>query len=255
MNLHSTAAWDWLTKWDLPINPTKSNSQSTRSSPEIVFFSSMGLATPIPVPKLVKDLGVHADNMFSPSTQCTEAASKARRLLFMIGRSFQDLSKSVFSPLYGALLRPNLEYGMPACSPNLVADINHLERIQTVATRLLTGMRNLPYEERLQRLGLHFLPRRRLRAYLITAFKIFKGILDNDLKLFFLPPARRGLRGTPSRYSKVRDRRRRVSAFSVRVVKYWNKLAASVVTAPSVNFSRDSWRRFGKKSFPISPID
>ncbi len=64
---------------------------------------------------------------------------------------------------------PHLEYDMPACSPNLVTDINHLELIQRIATRLVTGMRHLPYEERLQRLGLRALQRRRLRADLITA--------------------------------------------------------------------------------------
>ncbi len=45
----------------------------------------------------------------------------------------------------------------PACSSNIVADINHLGRIQRLATRLEAGMRHLPYEERLQRLGLHSL--------------------------------------------------------------------------------------------------
>ncbi len=148
-----------------------------------------------PVSKLVKDLGVQTDYMFSSSAQCTEAANKARRLIFMIRITFQDPSKSAFIPLYGALVRPHLEYGMPACSPNLVADINHLKRIQRFATRLVTGMRHLPYEERLQPLGLHSLQRRRLRDDLITAFKIFKGLLDINPNLFFLTPARRGLRG------------------------------------------------------------
>ncbi len=88
--------------------------------------------------------------MFSPSAQCIEAANKARRLIFMIRRSFQDPSKSAFIPFYGAIVRPHLEYGMSACSPNLAADIHNLERIQRLATRLVTGMRHLPYEERLQ---------------------------------------------------------------------------------------------------------
>ncbi len=124
---------------------------------------------------------------------------------------------------YGALVRPHLEYGMPACSPNLVADINHLERIQRLSTRLLTGMRHLPYEETLQGLGLHSLQRRRLQDDLITAFKIFKGLVHIDPNLFFLPPARRGLRGHPFKVLQgANHRRRRGSAFSVRVVKYWN---------------------------------
>ncbi len=82
--------------------------------------------TPIPVSKFVKDLGVQTD-MFSPSAQYTEAANKARRLTVVIRRSFQNLSKLAFILLYLALVRPHLEEGMPTCSPNLVADINHLK--------------------------------------------------------------------------------------------------------------------------------
>ncbi len=73
-----------------------------------------------------------------------------------------------YHPFYGALVRPQLEYGMPARTPNLVADINELVRIQRLATRLVTGMCHLPFEERLRR--------RRLRADPIIAFKIFKGL-------------------------------------------------------------------------------
>ncbi len=81
----------------------------------------------MPVSKLAKDLGVETDNVFSPSAQCTDDANKARRPIFMIRLAFQELSELVLLPLYGALVRPHLEYGMPACSPNLVADVNRLE--------------------------------------------------------------------------------------------------------------------------------
>ncbi len=151
-------------------------------------------------------------------------------------------------------MRPHLEYGMPACSPNLVADINLLERIQRLATRLVTGMRHLPYEERLQRLSLHSLQRRRLRDDLITAFKIFKGLLDIDPNLFFPPPARRGIRGHPFKVLQGASRlRKRGSAFSVRVVKYWNKLPASVVTAPSVNVFKKRLEEVWTEVFPDLP--
>ncbi len=129
MNLHSfpTVAWDWSKKWDrstyrsILLNATLS--QSAEKFPD-------GSGTPIPVSKLVKERGFQTDNMFSPSAQCTESANKARRLIFMIRRSFQDLSISSFIPLYEALVRPHLEYGMPTCLPNLVADINHLRQIK-----------------------------------------------------------------------------------------------------------------------------
>ncbi len=47
-------------------------------------------------------------------------------------------------------MRSHLEYDMTACSPNFVADINHEKRIQRVAMMLVTGIRQLPYEERQQ---------------------------------------------------------------------------------------------------------
>ncbi len=76
-------------------------------------------------------------------------------------------------------------------------------------TRQVTGMRHLPYEERLQPMGIHILQRRRLRDELITAFKIFKGLLDIDPNLFFHPPARRRLRGHPFKVLQGASHRRR----------------------------------------------
>ncbi len=129
-NFHSslTAACDWSKKWNLPINPTKCNYLTFgRESPLRLSVFPVGYGTAIPVSKLVNDLGVQTDNMFSPTALCTEAANKARRLVFMIRRSLQDLSKPAVVPIYGA------------CSPNLGPDINHLERIQRLATGLVTG--------------------------------------------------------------------------------------------------------------------
>ncbi len=93
-----------------------------RSPPEI-GLSPDGFGTPIPLSQLVKDLWVQTDNVFSSSAQCTETVNKARRLIF-IRRSFQGPSKLAFIQLLEAFVRPHLEYGMPACSPNLVEDIN-----------------------------------------------------------------------------------------------------------------------------------
>ncbi len=148
-------------------------------------------------------------------------------------------------------MSPHIEYGMPACPANLVAYIVAIERVQRLATRLVTGMRHFPYEERLQRLGLHSLQRRRLRDDLITAFKIFQGLLDIDPNLFFLPPARLGLRGPPLKaLLGASHRRRSGSSFSVRVVKYWNELPASVVTASSVKVFKKRLEEVWAEIFP-----
>ncbi len=63
---------------------------------------------------------------------------------------------------------------MEANAPTLRADINQLERVQRLATRLVRGRCHVPYEERLRQLNLFSLERRRLRADLILAFKLSK---------------------------------------------------------------------------------
>ncbi len=80
----------------------------------------------------------------------------------------------------------------------------HEKRNQRLATRLVPSIRHLLYEEKLQRLGLHSLQRRRLRSDLITAFKIFTGLLDVDPNFFFALPLDAALEGTTTRSSKVR---------------------------------------------------
>ncbi len=85
----------------------------------------------------------------------------------------------------------------------------------------------------------NFLQLRRQRADLITEIKIFTGLLDVNPNLFFLPPTRRCLRGHLYKVLQgTSQSRRRGSDFSVRVVKYWNKLPVSIVTVPSVHKKR-----------------
>ncbi len=141
---------------------------------------------------------------------------------------------------------------MEANPPTLRADINQLERVQRLATRLVRGLRHVPYEERLRQLNLFSQERRRLRADLILAFKIFKGELDLNPPEFFLRPLRAGLRGHTYRLLQGPSRlRRRSGAFSVRIVKFWNRLPVHLVLAPSVSIIINNWPSL-VRNFPCS---
>ncbi len=73
-------------------------------------------------------------------------------------------------------------------------------------------------------------------------------------ELVFLSPARRGPRVHPFKVLQgASHRRRRGSAFSVRVVKYWNKFPASVVTAPSINVFKKRLEKVWIEVFPHPP--
>ncbi len=87
--------------------------------------------TNLPVPRVVMPWRSPQFRLFKESSLVSMSQKElAKRLIFMKGLSFQDLLKSAFIHLYGAVVRTHLEHGMPACLPNLVADINHQERIQ-----------------------------------------------------------------------------------------------------------------------------
>ena len=119
-----------------------------------------------------------------------------------------------------------------------------LEKVQRRATKLVCGLKNKSYNDRLRILGLTTLETRRLRGDLIQTYKIVhrKEDIDHhqlrghDLKLF-------------KQYSRLNIRKH---FFSQRVIDAWNALPSSVVDVTSVNsFKRnldEFWKDMGIKS-------
>ena len=131
-----------------------------------------------------KDLGVIMNANMKVSEQCRIAASKANQVLGMIRRNITYKDKSLIVPLYKAIVRPHLEYCIQAWSPYLRKDIDMLEKIQRRATKLIPGLRDLRYEERLKECGLTTLETRRLRGDQIEVFKILNGYENIDTNIF-----------------------------------------------------------------------
>ncbi len=94
-------------------------------------------------------------------TACAKACKRARAAFFSIRGSFYTLTE-IFIHLYLTLVRPYLDYANQASSPYLKKDIDHLERLQRLATRMVKGCRGLSCEERLEKLISFSLARRRL---------------------------------------------------------------------------------------------
>ena len=122
-----------------------------------------------------KDLGVMFTNDLKSAAQVTEACKKANRALGMINRTIKCKSKSVLLSLYKTLVRPHLKYCTPVWSPHYAKDKQVLEKVQHRFTRMVPGMKDIPYKDRLKQLGLWTLEERRNRADLLEMFKMLIG--------------------------------------------------------------------------------
>ena len=72
-----------------------------------------------------KDLRVTMNANMKVSEQCRIAASKGNQFLGMIRRNITYKDKSLIVPLYKAIVRPQLEYGIQAWRPYLRNDIDN----------------------------------------------------------------------------------------------------------------------------------
>ena len=104
----------------------------------------------------------------------------------------------------------------------MVKHVKKLEIVQRRATKLVHGISQLLYNERLQALKLSTLQYRRKCGDMITTYKIFHGLVDADPSKFFKINHNK-TRG--HRYKIVLNKFRldvRKSFNSQRIVKEWN---------------------------------
>ncbi len=113
---------------------------------------------------ITKDHSMAIDNTFKPF-------KTPNTVFFLTKRSFVTLTPDIFSPLYSTLVLLCLGNAIQASSPYIKKDDNHLLRLQHLATEMVYGCRGLSYEERLEKLDLYSLVRRKLRGDLSLAYK------------------------------------------------------------------------------------
>jgi len=109
-----------------------------------------------------------------------------RRLIGLIARTISYRNKYILLRLYKTLVRPHLEYSVSAWSPYYEKDKLLLERVQHRFTRMIPGLKKLPYETRLQHLGLWTLEERRNRSDLLEVFRMYKGLSLIPFNQFFV---------------------------------------------------------------------
>ena len=129
----------------------------------------------------VKDLGViTSDNLqFREHIESIINACKIKQ--GNIFRKFLTRKAEPMIQIYKTYIRSKLDYCCIVWSPWQKQDINRIERIQKNFTSKIEGMEDLNYHERLRKLKLYSLERRRERFMIINAWQQLEGIKENLL--------------------------------------------------------------------------
>uniref|UniRef100_A0A8C5LWX5 Reverse transcriptase domain-containing protein n=1 Tax=Leptobrachium leishanense TaxID=445787 RepID=A0A8C5LWX5_9ANUR len=191
-----------------------------------------------------RDLGVIISEDLRVSSQCNRAAGNASRMLGCVGRGISSRKREVLMPLYRALVRPHLEYCVQYWRPYLQKDIDILERVQRRATKMVYGLKEKSYQERLNDLNMYSLEKRRDRGDMIETFKYVKGIHKVEEGSIFKRKQSSKTRGHSLRLEGQRFKSNiRKHYFTERVVDTWNSLPVEVVEAKTVIEFKQAWDR------------
>lgn len=225
---------EWSEKWQMKFNVNKCSVMSVGKGNVPVDYklnnTSLGRS------HSERDLGVQVSSNLRPREQCVMARNKANKILGFIGRCVTNRSSEVILKLYLALVRPHLDYAAQFWSPYYRKDIDSLEAVQRRMTKMIQGLRNLPYKDRLKHLSLHSLERRRARGDMIEVFKWVKEINKGSINQVLEISHQNRTRGNGY---KLEKRRFRTDIgrhwFSNRVVNDWNRLSQHVVSAETLS--------------------
>ena len=179
----------------------------------------------------IKDLGVYLSNNLSWSKQIEEVVSKARVMSGWALRTFSTRDRKTMITIWNSQVRPVLDYCSPLWSPRPwnYKEIDFLEQTQRTFTRLINGLDDLDYAQRLKELKLYSIQRRHERYKIIYAYKIKEGLVPNISEVHgpqFSFHDRRGCRCVIPSYPLHHNKagRARDDSFTLTASNLWNSL-------------------------------
>src|SRR5664279_3694126 len=111
---------------------------------------------------VVCDLGVTVDSNLSFSPHISLIVHKAHQRANLILKCLSSRDKVLLAKAFCTYVRPLLEYCTPVWSPHCLYLIHSVEGVERSFTKRMSGLNTISYIDRLAKLGIDSLERRRL---------------------------------------------------------------------------------------------
>ena len=220
----------WATTWKMKFNSSKCHVLHLGHNNKKNTYMLGGLK--IEPSHHEKDVGVYVQDDLKFDLQCKKVSSTCNRIIGQVWRSFTNKDPELMLKILKCYIFPHTDYCVSLWNPYLQKDIDMIESIQRRFTRMITGMKSLSYEDRLDRLGLCTLKERRRRIDLIETYKIWNNIDLVEGSMFrkvcdshSLSTRNASKDNFVLNKSKLNHRKH---FFSNRVIQDWNKLPVEV---------------------------
>ena len=180
---------------------------------------------------VVRDLGIYLSNDLSWTPHIQQAVNSARKMAAWVLSVFRDRTPTIMLTLYKSMVRSKLEYCCPVWDTSKRGDIQALESIQRHFTKRISSCSRLPYWERLKRLNLLSLQRRRERYRIIHVWKILNNMAPNDVTMEFSTRERHGIKVKISSFNYKAQKSVSTpyeDSFGIRAGQLWNILPSTV---------------------------
>ena len=237
---------DWAEKMQMKFHPGKCKVMHLgHNNPKMDYSMKDGTGGMHTLDEVTveKDLGVKIDNKLKFTEHVQAKVNTANKVMGFIRHSFDHLDKEIFTLLFKALVRPHLEFASCVWSPRHKYNKDAIKRVQRRATKLVPGLYNMSYSERLRALNLETLEFRRRRADLLETYRIMSGnhLLSTKCQCSVCPNKEMlqkshntHTRGHSLKLQTELAAGHRNNFFSARVTEDWNSLSDATVTAQTI---------------------
>ena len=259
INFDLQAIYKWAAKMNMEFNSGKFQlikyGFNEELKAELEVLDPEG--NPITESREAKDLGVWMTNDLQPDYHIQKTVQAASNTSGYILRTFKSRDAEVMKPLMKQLIIPKLDYCSPLINPHTVALKMKMEQPIRAFTRKMNGMTGLNYHERLSKLKMLSMERRRERFIVINVFKILHGLAPNPGIEFTNFDERRGVEAVIPKINKnhkAKLRNLKENFFTMEGAKLFNALPKEVrAYNPDVQHKVHSFKNLLDKYLELIP--